>query len=178
MNNSTSLRTSCYKFDPMHTSVLWQCSHHGFSSPSGLFTMIEGAIYIDDSFPETAAFTVTIDINQLSTGIAKFDKHLKSEDFFDGKRFPNAYFESTKVEIMNKNEAKVSGFLTLHGISRAEIIYVKLNKIGEHPKTHKKVIGFSAYTTVYRSHYGLNNMLPGIADEVILTIQSEAELKD
>jgi len=178
MGDSASLPASCYKFDPMHTSVLWQCSHHGFSSPSGLFTMIEGAIYIDDSFPETATFTVAIDINQLSTGIAKFDDHLKSKDFFDVENFPNAYFESTKVEIINENEAKVSGFLTLHGISRTEVIYVKLNKIGGHPKTHKKAIGFSGYTTIYRSHYGLNNMLPGIADAVNLTIQSEAELKD
>jgi len=165
-----------YTFDPSHTSVTWQANHFGFSNPSGKFAGIDGTLTLDEQKPENSSLAVTIPTGNLLTGVTKFDEHLKSKDFFNVAAFPKANFVSKRVEIAGKDSAKVIGTLTLLGVSKDLVLNVKLNKIGESPVTKKRTAGFSATTTIKRSDFGINYALPGVADEVAISIEAEANL--
>ena len=165
---------SSYKFDAMHTTVMWKCSHFGFSTPYGLFSMIDGELTFDENNISASKVSIVININNLSTGIAKFEEHLKSKDFFNVAEHKYATFKSSSVAILDKNHLKVTGVLTLLGIGHEINLIAVINKIDTNPMTSNKTIGFSANAKINRSDYGMVSFLPGIADEVILTIEAEA----
>jgi len=166
-----------YQLDPTHTNIVWRASHFGFSSPSGRFGIKEGTLSLDEATLEKSTINVTIDAASLVTGIDKFDDHLKSEDFLDTSKFPDATFKSTKVELAaGKNHATVTGDLTLHGVTKPVTLDVTLNKQGDHPMNQKKTVGFSATTTIKRSEFGIDKYAPGVSDEVVITIEAEASI--
>lgn len=162
-----------YKFDPNHTSVNWSASHFGFSNPSGKFTGVDGTLIINEVSPQNSSVDVTVRIDSLSTGLSKFDSHLKSEDFFDVEKFPTAKFVSTSVTPNGKNAVKVVGNLTMHGITKSIILDAKLNKKGVSPITQKQTVGFSASATIKRSLFNMNYAIPGVSDNVKISIEAE-----
>ena len=165
-----------YKLDPFHTSVTWSASHFGFSKPSGKFTDIDGEIVLDEKNPKKSFVNITIKTSSINTGLEKFDQHLKSVDFFNVEKFPTATFVSKNVVVTGKNTAKVEGDFTLLGITKPITIDVKLNKLGTHPFTQKKTVGFSAKAKIKRSEFGMNYAVPGVSDNVDLMIELEANL--
>jgi polyisoprenoid-binding protein YceI len=164
-----------YTLDPTHTNIIWMVNHFGFSNPSGKLTKTEGTVTLDEAKPENSKVTVTIDMASGLTGIEKLDAHLKGKDFFNTEKFPTASFVSDKVEVTTKDAAKVTGTLTLRGISKPVVLNVKLNKIGEN-MMKKKTAGFSATTTVKRSDFGMSYGAPGLGDDVTISIEAEANL--
>ncbi len=166
-----------YVLDPTHTNIVWHANHFGFSTPSGKFAKVEGTLSLDENKPENSAVKVTISTASISTGFDKFDEHLKSKDFFNIEKFPNATFESEKVEVLDKNNAKVSGKLTILGVSKPVTLDVRLNQIGNHPFSKKKTAGFSATTAIKRSDFGMTYGIPGVSDEVKISIETEASVQ-
>ena len=164
-----------YSLDPNHTNILFHANHFGFSSPSGRFGIKDGTLALDEQDPAKSEINVTIDTTSLATGMDKFNEHIKSPDFLDAGKFPTATFKSTKVEVTGKDTAKVSGDLTLHGVTKPVTLDVKLNKEGEHPMTKKKAVGFSASTTIKRTDFGVDKYVPGVSDDVKIEIESEAQ---
>ena len=162
-----------YTLDPNHTNIVWHADHFGFSKPSGKFASANGTLVLDEKSPQNSRVNVTISTVNI-TGIEKFDAHLKSADFFNVDKFPTATFTSNKVTITGTNTAKVDGILTLLGVAKPVTLDVKLNKLGENPMFKNKVAGFSATTTIKRSEFGMNYAIPGVADEVMITIETEA----
>ena len=163
-----------YKFEPTHTSVMWCCSHFGFSSPKGQFTMVEGDLSFNETNPASSSLNVTIGINNLSTGIDKFNEHLKSKDFFNCEEYPTVTFRSTKVTMLDNINAKVEGDFTLLGVTKPIILTATINLVGENPMTKNKSVGFSAKAEIKRSDFGMSAYLPGIGDIVKLKIEAEA----
>jgi len=164
-----------YTLDPNHTNIVWSANHFGFSTVYGKFANVQGTLTLDEAKPENSKVTVTVSPANIVTGIDKFDAHLKSDAFFDVAKFPTATFESTRVEVIQPSKtAKVYGNLTLHGVTKPIILNVTLNKIGESPVTRKKTAGFSATTVIKRSDFGMTFALPGVSDDILLTIESEA----
>lgn len=164
-----------YKLDPNHTAITWHISHFGFSSPSGKFMNVDGAVTLDEASPANSKVTVTIPVNMIDTGVPKLDEHLKTDQFFDAAKYPTATFTSDKVEITGKDSAKVDGNLTLHGVTKPVVLNVKLNKLGMN-MMNKKTVGFSATANLKRSDYGMTTYLPGLGDDVAIDIESEANL--
>lgn len=164
-----------FQFDPNHTSIWWHANHFGFSNPGGRFTIQSGDVMLDEADPKNSKVDVVIDVNSLVTGIDKFNTHIKSPDFLDAAKYPTATFRSTKVDMTGKDTAKVTGDLTLHGVTKPEILDVKLNKIGEHPMTHKKAVGFTASTVIKRSDFGVTKYIPGVSDDVRIDIEAEGQ---
>ncbi len=167
-----------YVFDQSHTQITWQANHFGFSSPTGKFVTVTGSLMLDEEKPEASSVDVEIATKDISTGIEKFDTHLKGTDFFNVEQFPKATFKSDKVEITGNDTAKVHGTLTLLNVSKPVILDVKKNKIGVNTFTQRKTAGFSAKTTIKRSDFGMNFGLPGVADEVAITIETETNVAD
>lgn len=168
-----------YRFDPYHINVTWHANHFGFSTPSGKFSKVKGELRFDEKNPIKSSVEVEIDANSIVTGVDKFDEHLRGKNFFDVEKYPTITFKSTKVELAGPKAAKVYGDLTMMGISKPIILNVVLNKIGRHPfyPFVGKTIGFSANTTINRSDFGMKYALPGVADEVKIDIEAEANIK-
>ncbi len=173
----TPIKGQAYTLDPLHTYVLWHIDHFGFSRPSGKW-MVNGVLDWDSKNPKNSTVNIIINLADIVTGIAELDKHLKGKLFFDVEHFPTATFVSDKIELKGKEITKVHGLLTLHGISKPVVLTVKLNKQDVNPITQKPTIGFSAYTTLKRSDFGIKAMLPGVGDEVTIEIEGEAFKKD
>lgn len=167
--------TETYKIDNNHSYVLWHASHFDFSHPSGKW-MVNGTLALDEAQPQNSKVNVQINIASLDTGLQELDKHLKDKLFFNVSQFPTATFVSDKVDVTGKDTAKVSGILTLHGVSKPVVLNVKLNKMGISPITDKKTVGFTADTTIKRSDFGITTFLPGISDNVKIDIEAEAYL--
>ncbi len=165
-----------YELDPSHTSVVWSVSHFGFSSPSGKFSNLTGKLMLDEQKPENSSVNITIDTASVMTGVPKLDEHIRSKDFFDIEKYANATFVSDSVVLSGPDSAKVAGKLTLHGVTKPVTLDVKMNKIGESPVTKKKTAGFSASTHFKRSDFNMTYGLPGVADDVKVSIESEAVL--
>ncbi len=173
---SAQAAAETYTLDPSHTGVNWSINHFGFSNPTGKFAMVQGSLVLDEAQPANSKVTATITIANLVTGDAKLEEHLKGKDFFDAEQFPLATFVSDKVDLVGKDDAKVQGTLTLHGVSKPVVLDVKLNKIGIN-MMKKKTAGFSITTELKRSDFGMNAYLPNLGDDVKISIESEANLQ-
>jgi polyisoprenoid-binding protein YceI len=165
-----------YDLDPNHTQVAFSWTHFGFSHPAGRFDKVEGDFRFDPADPTKSTVTVTIPVDSIDTGVAKLDAHLKSPDFFDAARYPTATFKSTHVERAGEHGLKVSGDLTLHGVTKPVVLDVVINKVGPHPMGGRAAAGFDARTTIKRSDFGISNYVPNVSDEITINITTETSL--
>ena len=163
-----------YKIDPNHTNVLASWSHFGFSNPSLNFGQADGTIVYDADKVSASSVQVTLPLTGLSALADEFYDHLTSADWFDAAKYPSATFKSTKVEAAGEGKLKVTGELTVKGVTKPVVLDVKLNKAGVQPLAKRAAVGFDATTTVKRSEFGLGNYVPNVSDEVSLRITTEA----
>ncbi len=163
-----------YAFDPVHTRVAFQVSHAGFSHPVGTFSRIEGELQFDESDWSTARLKVRIPMTTLDLGDANWREKILDRTFFDANRFPEAVFESTKVESTGSNTANVTGNLTMHGVTHPVTLVVTMNALRRHPLTFKKTAGFSATASLRRSDFGMTSWKNLVGDDVRLVIEAEA----
>jgi polyisoprenoid-binding protein YceI len=164
-----------YDIDPNHTQVVFSWNHFCFSHPAGRFDKVQGDFNLDASDPTRSTISVEIPISSIDTGVAALDEHLQGPDFFDAAKFPIANFKSTHVERIGAQGLKVSGNLTIHGVTRPAVLDVTINKIGEHPMGGAAA-GFDARTTIKRSDFGITKYVPDVSDDIIVSITTEAHL--
>jgi polyisoprenoid-binding protein YceI len=163
-----------YKIDANHTDVVASWSHFGFSNPIAHFGKVDGNIVYDPAKVGDSKVEVTIPLSGLNAHYDAFDEHLRSADFFDAEKFPNVTFKSTSVKAAGKDKLKVTGDLTIKGITKPVVLDVTINKIGIQPMAKREAAGFSATATVKRTDFGLGLYAPNVSDEVKLTITTEA----
>lgn len=162
-----------YRIDPNHTQVEFSWTHFGFSHPTGRFDKVEGTFLFDPADPTKSSLDVTIPVSSIDTGVDDLDEHLRSDDFFDEAKFPTATFKSTKVERVDEDELKVSGDLTIHGVTKPVVLEVTVNRIGDHPMTKRAAAGFDAKLTIKRSDFGIGKYVPNVSDEIAIGITTE-----
>ncbi|MFS8063259.1 MAG: YceI family protein [Luteimonas sp.] len=163
-----------YNLDPDHTQVEFSWNHFGFSNLTGRFDKVEGNFQFDPVDPTRSSIDVSIPMASIDTGVGALDEHLLGPDFFDAAQFPVATFKSSKVERVDADSLKVSGELTIHGVSRPAVLGVTINRIGEHPMAGRAAAGFDAKTTLKRSDFGINKYVPNVSDDIVIAITSEA----
>lgn len=166
-----------YVFDQSHTEIRFQVDHFGYSTITGEFHEFDGMLLLDEDDIANSSVEVTIDLRSLDTGWKDRDDHFKSEDFFEVAEYPEATFESTVIEANGQDRHRVDGELTIHGITRPVTLDVQVNKIGEHPVTGARTIGFDAMTTIERSAFDAGMYAPAVSDEVEIRITSEMPRK-
>jgi polyisoprenoid-binding protein YceI len=84
---------------------------------------------------------------------------------------------STKVDVYNEEYAKVYGDFTMLGVTKPVVLYAKLNKIGKHPFTKKRSVGFSATTVIKRSEFGMKYGIGMVSDDIQIAIEVEAAVE-
>ncbi len=169
--------TETYTIDGGHTQANFSWSHLGFSNPTAGFNDISGTIDYDAEQPTNSSVQVSIAIGSLNSQVQKLDEHLKKDEFFDAAKFPTATFKSTKiVEGAAKGDLKVTGDLTIHGVTKAVTLDARLNRADLHPMSKLPTIGFDASTTIKRSDFGIGAYVPNISDEIRINITTEAKV--
>jgi len=163
-----------YKLDPTHTNVIASWNHFGFSNPSANFGGVEGTLVYDAADVARSSVQVTLPLSGMDSFVPKLDEHLRGADFFDAARFPEARFSSTRVEAVAAGKLRITGDLTIRGVTRPLVLDATLNKAGEHPMLKVAAIGFDATATLKRSAFGLGGFAPAVSDEVTLRISTEA----
>ncbi|PPC37064.1 polyisoprenoid-binding protein [Acinetobacter baumannii] len=163
-----------YKIDPTHTATVFSWNHFGFSNPSANFSDIQGVIKVDNAKPANSSVNVTIPLSSVNTNVPALDKEFQEEAWFNAAKYPNITFKSTKVETKDKKHFKITGDLTVKGITKPVVLDAVLNKQGEHPMAKVPAIGFNATTSFNRSDFGLGNYVPNVGDKITVNITTEA----
>ncbi|MBA4174003.1 MAG: polyisoprenoid-binding protein [Hyphomicrobium sp.] len=173
-----------YKVDPVHNSVTWRVSHLGLSNYTARFTSVEAAIELDPAKTENSKLTVSIDPTSVKTDYPysdkkNFDKVLAEDKiWFNASVHKAITFKSSKIEMTGPKTAKVTGDLTLLGVTKPITLDATLNgAMKEQPFAKKPALGFSASGQIKRSEFGMSTYVPLVGDEVTLLIEAEF-LKD
>src|SRR5580765_6875926 len=114
--------TTTYQIDPRHSSAGFGVTHLMISTVRGEFHGVTGTVVVDDSDVSKSTVNVTIDASSLDTREPDRDKHLKSEAFFDVAKYPSITFQSTRVERNNDGSLKITGDLTIRGITKTAVL--------------------------------------------------------
>ncbi len=163
-----------YTLDPSHSQIVFTYEHLGYSTTTGMFSGFEGEIQFDQADPAASSVTVSFPVKTMLTGWQERFDHFMSKDFFDAADDEMVTFTSTAIEVTGEKTAKITGDLTLNGVTKAVVLDAVLNQVGEHPMAKAPWAGFSATTTLIRSEYNLGMFAPYVSDEVKLNISVEA----
>ncbi|MEG0344246.1 MAG: YceI family protein [Acinetobacter sp.] len=165
-----------YKIDPTHTATVFSWNHLGFSTPSANFTDIQGTINVDNEKPANSSVNVTIPVSSINSNVPALDKEFQQEGWFDAAKYPNITFKSTKLETKDKKHFKITGDLTVKGITKPVVLDAVLNKRGIHPMSKLDTVGFNATTSFNRSAFGIGNLVPNVGDKITVNITTEASV--
>ena len=147
-----------YVIDPVHTRVLFEIDHAGFSKAIGTVSGSEGSLHFDADDWSTAKLEVTVPMQRLDMGDSGWSASVFAPRFLDIKRYPQARFVSTRVERHEGNRGTVCGELTLHGTTRPLCMALVLNRIARHPlPPFRRTAGFSARASLKRSDFGMTS---------------------
>lgn len=148
-------RVRTWAIDPAHSHIEFSAKHMMFTTVKGRFGQVKGTLTVDDGDPTRSRVDVEIDANSIDTGTDQRDTHLRSADFLDVENNPVITFTSTNVEVVSEDELKVTGDLTIRGVTRPVTLKTTINGRGTNP-FGKQVAGFSAETSINRKDFGLN----------------------
>lgn len=144
-----------YQIDPAHTKAHFIVRHMMITNVRGAFSNVTGTVIYDPENPGASSVNVSIDVSTIETHEAQRNAHLKSPDFFDAEKFPTLAFKSKKVEQAGDGELKVTGDLTIHGVSKEVALRVEgPTAEGKDPWGNLRV-GASATAKIKRSEFGL-----------------------
>ncbi|MGV8959686.1 MAG: YceI family protein [Stenotrophomonas sp.] len=164
-----------YRLDPLHTRVMFAIDHAGFSHALGTVSGSDGELVFDPDDWAAARLQVSIPLNRLDLGDAKWNQAALARNLLDGERYPQARFVSTRIEALDPQHANVTGELTLRGVTREVTLAVTLNALKRHPlPPFRRTAGFSATATLSRAAFGIDAWKSMIGDEVQLRIEVEA----
>ena len=166
-----------YKIDPTHTATVFSWNHLGFLTPSANFTDIQGVIKVDNTQPANSSVEVAIPLSSINSSVAALDKEFQAEAWFNAAKYPNITFKSTKVETKDKKHFKITGDLTVKGITKPVVLDAVLNGQGKHPMLKVPAIGFNATTSFNRSDFGLGSYVPMVGDKITVNITTEATVR-
>ncbi len=165
---SVSAQAVTWQLDPAHSNAQFVVRHLGISNVQGEFTKVSGAVQLDDQDISKCTVNASIDVASVDTRVQRRDDDLKSDHFFDVAKYPTITFQSTKILSTGEGTAKMTGNLTLHGVTKEVTFDVTgPSKSIQAMGTTRR--GASATTKINRQDFGityLSNTLPG-GDEMI-----------
>ena len=165
-----------YRLDPEHLSIAFLVRHIGYADVLGQFLEAEGSFTFDEEARTVSDINVTIDAASVFSHHKTRDEHTRKADFLDVPQFPAITFVGTWATATGPNTGKVTGDLTIRGVTKPVILDVTLNKTGLYPYVDNYVAGVSARTTIRRSEFGMTYAVANgwVGDEVEVIIELEA----
>ena len=173
--NPHLIQAGSYSVEPTHTRVQFNVSHMGFTTWTGDFISVGGALTLDPAHLRASHVEIAIPTASVTTTNAKLDGELKSADWLDAVRYPRIFFVSSKTVKTAPNKANIYGYLTLHGVTHLVVLAATFNAGGINPMNKKYTIGLDATTKISRSTYGVTKYVPLIGDETLIKISAAFE---
>jgi len=170
--SSTAAQSELWHLDPPHSAAQFSVRHLGISIVRGTFTKLTGDVKYSPSDPTKSTVDVVIDAASLDTRVERRDNDLRSDRFLDAAKFPTITFKSKRVAVAAPGTLKVTGDLTIHGVTKEVVLDVD----GPTPPIQAmgtSRMGASASAKINRTDFGITNMVPMVADEVAITIDVE-----
>ena len=166
-----------YALDPDHMSIGFPISHVGFEKLLGTFREAHGTFVFDEQKPAVGDIDVTIKTASVFTNHDKRDEHLRKPDFLWAEKYPEITFRGTSAEQNGPRTGKVSGDLTLRGVTGPVVLDVVWNKSGQYPFGDMHyATGISARAKIKRSDFGMTYAVDSglVGDEVEIILEFEA----
>jgi polyisoprenoid-binding protein YceI len=176
--------TGEYTIDPTHTTVTARVNHFGLSTYTLRFNDVSGTLNFNAEDPTQSSVEATVAIASLDTpytGPRDFNAELQNSEWLDAASFPTATFRSTGIESTGPGTARMTGDITIHGVTAPVTLDVTYNgSYAQHPFGMPiSLVGFSARGEISRSAFGMTKYIPaegttqGVGDTVELIIEAE-----
>jgi polyisoprenoid-binding protein YceI len=176
--SQTIVPTGTWSVDPAHSNVGFAVKHMGIATVRGEFTEFEGILEIAEDLTSAKAYG-TVKASSIDTNESQRDAHLRSPDFFDAEQYPELRFESTSIEALDDEEFRVTGRLTIHGVTNEIVLHADVQGTDVDPWGNERVglevtgqLSRGEYDMKFNQVLGSGNML--VADKVKLELDISA----
>ncbi|CAM5642016.1 MULTISPECIES: YceI family protein [Streptomyces] len=146
--------TGDYAIDPSHSTIGFVVRHAMVTNVKGGFRDFTGSLHLDGADPAKSTATLDVQMDSVETGSTDRDGHLKSSDFFKIDEFPVMTFRSTKAESLGGDDYRITGELSLLGVTKPLTIDLEFNGAAKDPFGNERV-GFEGKAEILRSEWGL-----------------------
>jgi len=160
-----------WRIDPSRTHIVFAIDAVGYPRTQGQFRQFQGRISVDLDHPDKSSVAFHVQSQSVDVGSSPFDDYLRSVAFLDAARFPSIDFVSSSVEKVDDHTVRVTGELTLLGVTRPLSVDVAVQREISGGSAR---LAFSAKTSIDRLAFGMNSGFPLVSREVELVISSEA----
>ncbi len=172
---SAASMAQSWKADPMHSKLTFGVTHLGISEVTGLFKKFD--VIATTSKPDfsDAVFVLSADAASINTEVEMRDNHLKSADFFEVEKYPSLTFKSTGIKQVDKDKFKLTGDLTLHGVTKPVTMDLWYRGTTTNPMSKAPTAGFQLTGTIKRSDFNFGSKFPApmLSDEVSIKADGE-----
>jgi polyisoprenoid-binding protein YceI len=143
-----------WQIDNSHSQIEFSVRHMMITTVRGHFDKFSGTVDFNEADPTKSSVVAEIETGSINTRDANRDGHLRSPDFFDAEQYPTATFKSTKVEKLDKNRGRITGDLTMRGVTHPVTLDVEYTGMGT--MWGRTSAGFNAQVKFNRKDWGLN----------------------
>lgn len=170
---SASAQVETWKIDSNHTASQFAVRHLAISTVRGQFTKTSGTVSYDPRDPAKTVIDVTIEAASVDTRVEARDKDLRSANFFDVEKYPTLTFKSTRTVAAGPGKLKITGDLTIHGVTREVVLEVEgPTDLIKDPRGNLHM-GALATTKINRKDFGVNGAPGVVGDDIAITIDAE-----
>jgi len=173
LSASAFAQAKTWQIDPNHSAAQFSVRHMGISTVRGAFTKVSGTVTYDPTDPSKTTLEATIDASSVDTRVERRDNDLRSPNFFDVAKYPTLTFKSKRVEAAGTGKLKITGDLTIHGVTKEVVLDVDGPSAPVQDQKGNSHMGASASTKINRKDYGVNGASSVVGDDVPITIDVE-----
>ena len=171
----TARTPSVWTNDAPHSQLFFTVTHLGINDVSGTFD--DFTVSVESSKPDfsDAAFNLTAKTSSINTRVEARNNHLKSADFFDVEKYPELTFTSTEIKPAGENKYKLTGDLTIHGVTKTVTVDLWYRGQTTNPMSSKLTTSFQINGTIKRSDFEVGGKFPEaiVSDEVRIVANGE-----
>jgi polyisoprenoid-binding protein YceI len=160
-----------WRIDEVHTSIGFKIDAVGFPTTNGRFNRYSGRILIDFERPARSFTSFTVESGSVDVGSPAFNDFVKSAALLNVEKFPTLSFSSTQVDKLDAHMARVTGNLTMLGVSKPVALTVNVDT---DPVAKGRIVAFIATSKISRSDFGMIFGIPLIDDTLEITVKTRA----
>lgn len=173
MAQASHAATHSYRYDTVHSQIVFNIDHDGFSRPLGRLHIAQGSLRFDPDDWSKSSTELDIDMHSVDLGDAAWNEAACKSSLLDCKTYPTAHFASTSVERKDDTHGVLHGALTLHGVSQSIDIPFRVNRIGKTIYGMHTVAGFSATAALDRTVFGITSFPNAVGHNVVIWLELE-----
>jgi polyisoprenoid-binding protein YceI len=172
-NSPAAAQSQAWRLDPPHSAAQFAVRHLGISTVRGTFTKVTGDVQYSAADPGKSSLDVTIDAASVDTRVEMRDNDVRSAHFLDTAKYPTITFKSKRVESAGASKLKVTGDLTIHGVTKEVVLDVDGPTPAMKDPRRNEHMGASATTKINRQDFGVSSMAGMVGDDVTIVIDVE-----